>query len=92
MEVVKRAELISTDFAKKFKERIEGKRTTNLPLCAQADFVYLVKLAKGEIKLPTDPLKKKEVLNILRQAVGRYVQANWSLLYCSATNGSDKCY
>lgn len=74
VEVVKRAEIISTDFAQKFKERIEGKRTTNLPLYAQADFVFLSKVARGDIKMPEDPVKRREVINILRRAVGRYLR------------------
>jgi DNA mismatch repair protein MSH6 len=76
MEVVKRAEVISTDFAKKFKERIEGKRTTTLPIYAQADFAYLTKLARGEIKLPDEPVKKREIMSVLRSAVGKYIQVN----------------
>ena len=75
MDVVKRAEVISNDFAKQFKERIEGKRTSTLPLVAQADFAFLVRLAKGEVKLPDNKTKQKLVLKILREAVPRYMQS-----------------
>ncbi|THH03935.1 hypothetical protein EW145_g5888 [Phellinidium pouzarii] len=51
MDVVKRAEVISGDFARQFKERIEGKRTSTLPLVAQADFAYLLRVAAGKTGL-----------------------------------------
>ena len=76
MDVVKRAEVISTDFAKKFKERIEGKRTTTLPLVAQADFAYLFKLACGETALSTDKAKRRIILKNLMLAVPRYAQSS----------------
>lgn len=74
MDVVKRAEVISTDFAKKFKERIEGRRSKTMPLVAQADFAYLYRLATGELKLPEDKMRRKAILRALKAAVPRYVQ------------------
>jgi len=74
MDVVKRAEVVSTDFAKQFKERIEGKRSTTMPLVAQADFAYLYRLATGELKLPDDKMRRKAILRSLKAAVPRYVQ------------------
>lgn len=74
MDVVKRAEVISTDFAKQFKERIEGNRTSTLPLVAQADFVFLLRLAKGEVQLPENKAKRRLILKCLKEAAPRYVQ------------------
>ena len=75
-EVVKRAEVISADFARQFKERIEGKRTSSLPLAAQADFAYLLRVATGAGNLPEGKVKRKEVLRCLKQAVPRYALAH----------------
>ncbi|CAL1699677.1 unnamed protein product [Somion occarium] len=73
MEVVERADVVSKDFARKFKEKIEGKRKTGasgrLPLVAQADFAYLYGLAAGKAELPDNEVRKREVLNIMKAAV-----------------------
>ena len=76
MDVVKRAEIISTDFARQFKERIEGKRTSTLPLVAQADFAYLYRLAKGTKQLPENKTKRSEVLKSIISSIPRYVQTS----------------
>ncbi|KAI5122644.1 hypothetical protein M0805_008727 [Coniferiporia weirii] len=76
MDVVKRAEVISADFARQFKERIEGKRTSILPLVAQADFVYLMRLATGETGPLENKAKQREILKHLRGAVPRYIQTS----------------
>ncbi|TFK46819.1 DNA mismatch repair protein Msh6 [Heliocybe sulcata] len=74
MEVVKRAAVVSNDFAKQFKEKVEGrKKQTRLPLVAQADFVHLYGLALGKLKLDDDPVRKREVLQLIRGAVGKYI-------------------
>ena len=69
MDVIKRAEIISADFAQKFKERIEGRRSTVLPVVAQADFAYLVALATGKVQQPQDQTLRREVLTGLKKAV-----------------------
>ncbi|KAI9069848.1 DNA mismatch repair protein Msh6 [Trametes sanguinea] len=72
LPVVERAEVVSRDFAKHFKEKIEGKKnkaTGRLPLVAQADFAYLYKLATGAIGLPEDKVRQREVLKVLKGAV-----------------------
>ncbi|KAI0367675.1 DNA mismatch repair protein Msh6 [Pilatotrama ljubarskyi] len=72
LEVVERAEVVSRDFAKHFKEKIEGKKNKasgRLPLVAQADFAYLYKLATGAIGLPEDKVRRREVLKVLKGAV-----------------------
>lgn len=72
LEVVERAEVVSKDFAKHFKEKLEGKKTKasgRLPLVAQADFAYLYKLATGAIQMPEDKVRRREVLKVLKGAV-----------------------
>jgi len=68
--VVDRADVVSSDFAKQFKEKIEGKRKqARLPLVLQADFAYLMGLVSGKEKLPEDKAKAREVLKGLKEAV-----------------------
>ena len=59
--MVDRAEIISKDFASKFKERIEGKRknsaSARLTIDTQADFAYLYKLVAGECELDVDVVR-----------------------------------
>ena len=68
--VVDRADVVSKDFAKQFKEKIEGKRKqARLPLVLQADFAYLMGLVSGKEKLPEDKAKAQEVLKGLKEAM-----------------------
>ena len=68
--VVDRADVVSKDFAKQFKEKVEGKRKqARLPLVLQADFAYLMGLVSGKEKLPEDKAKAGEVLKGLKEAV-----------------------
>lgn len=62
-EVVKRAEQISTDFAKQFRARLETKRSTSsrLPLVTQADFAFLAKTASNP-----RGLDKKRLASVLK--------------------------
>ncbi|KAH8084332.1 DNA mismatch repair protein Msh6 [Cristinia sonorae] len=73
MGVIERADVISKDFARNFKEKIEGKKksdkSSSLPLVVQADFAYLFKLATGAATLPEDPVRKRTVLRGLKGAV-----------------------
>jgi DNA mismatch repair protein MSH6 len=67
--VVDRADVVSKDFAKQFKEKIEGKRKqARLPLVLQADFAYLMGLVSGKDKLPESEAKAWEVLKGLKEA------------------------
>jgi DNA mismatch repair protein MSH6 len=73
-DVVKRADLISKDFAKQFKEKLEIKHASSkMPLVAQADFAYLFKLGIGELRLPEDTLRRKETLARLKEIVRCYL-------------------
>ncbi|KAG1753520.1 uncharacterized protein EDB91DRAFT_1098327 [Suillus paluster] len=78
-EVVKRAEIVSDDFAKQFKAKIDDRKkkslASRLPLVAQADFAYILSLAMGNLKLPDDPFKQRELLKGLKQAVRSYVSS-----------------
>lgn len=64
--IVKRAEVISEDFAKQFKEKLEAKRSlsSKLPLVTQADFAYLCKVASGSSE-ETDKQRLGRVLSVL---------------------------
>lgn len=78
LEVVKRADLISKDFAKQFAEKLKIKQqqqhaSSKMPLVAQADFAYLFKLGIGELKLPDDALRKKETLVRLKEIARCYL-------------------
>ena len=77
IDVVERAEVISKDFASKFKEKIEGRRkqsaSSRLPIDAQADFAYLYKLARGICELDGDVVRRREVLIVLRSCIERRV-------------------
>lgn len=67
--VVDRADVVSKDFAKQFKEKIEGKRKRDrLPLVLQADFAYLIGLVSGKERLPEDEAKAREVVKGLKEA------------------------
>ena len=70
---VERAEVVSKDFARQFKEKMEGnkknKAASRLPLTVQADFAYLLNLATGKAALPEDPVRQRELLKGLRAAV-----------------------
>ena len=78
MDVVKRAEVVSADFARQFKEKLEGKQkksaTARLPLVAQADFAYLYGLATGNYTIPADPYKQRELLKSLKETVRKYIK------------------
>ncbi|KXN86517.1 DNA mismatch repair protein msh6 [Leucoagaricus sp. SymC.cos] len=76
-EVVERAEVVSKQFAKQFKERMEMKQkesaSSRMPLNIRADWVYLIKIASGEIKLGNDA-KSKEVLERLKETVRSFLR------------------
>ncbi|PPR06375.1 hypothetical protein CVT24_002487 [Panaeolus cyanescens] len=79
IKVVERADVISQDFAKQFKEKLQIKQeqhaSAKMPLVAQADFAYLYKLASGQIGLPEDPIRKRELFGRMKAIVSRYVKA-----------------
>ncbi|GLB42318.1 putative DNA mismatch repair [Lyophyllum shimeji] len=77
LPVVERADVVSKDFAQKFQERMQIKQLKHgarLPIVAQADFAYLYQIAAGQLPLPEDPVRHKEVLARLKQVVQHYVK------------------
>ncbi|KAI0087410.1 DNA mismatch repair protein Msh6 [Irpex rosettiformis] len=79
MSIVERADVVSKDFAKQFKEKMEGKRMSSstskrLSHEVEADFAYLFKLATGKCKLPDDPVRKGNILRIMKSSVGSFLQ------------------
>ena len=75
IDVVKRADLISKDFAKKFKEKLQIKHASSkMPLVGQADFAYLFKLGIGELRLLDDTLRRKETLVLLKEIARRHLR------------------
>jgi DNA mismatch repair protein MSH6 len=77
MDVVERAEVISKDFASKFKEKLQGKRkqsvSSRLLIDVQADFAYLYTLAAGRCELDADVVRRREVLRGLKACIGRQI-------------------
>jgi DNA mismatch repair protein MSH6 len=80
-KVVKRAQIISTDFYKAFNEKLDARRRSALPLPAHADFVYLMKVALGRdvglAPLGSDgkfvgKASLRQQLDMVRQCIGTY--------------------
>ena len=65
--VVERADVISEDFARQFAARLANRRIGKIPVTAQADFTFLVKLVEGMLKLDDDPMRRREVLQIIKK-------------------------
>lgn len=78
LPVVERADVISKDFALKFKEKLQIKQaqhaSARMPLVAQADFAYLFKLGSGELTLPDDPIRRKELIGRMKNIIQQYVK------------------
>lgn len=64
--MVTRAEKISKDFALQFKKKMDNRRSSSLPLTAQADFAYLLKLVAGTAEEDKNVLRQRRVLDIIR--------------------------
>ncbi len=72
--VVERADIVSKSFAEQFKKKQTDKRQTaaaKLPLTAQADFAFLVKLAMGNAPL-IDASRQKVLLSEMKKIGRRY--------------------
>ena len=65
--VVKRADVVSEDFARQFAARLANRRTGKIPVTTQADFAFLAKLVEGTLKLDGDPMRRSEVLQIIKK-------------------------
>lgn len=54
------------------EEKQSKRATARLSLAAQADFAYLIRLATGKIKMSSDPVKQKMVLDMMKETVKNY--------------------
>ncbi|KAF8652371.1 hypothetical protein AX16_004399 [Volvariella volvacea WC 439] len=76
LKVVDRADVVSKAFAQQFKQRLQDKQKNSaaakMPLHAQADFAFLVKLTQN-LNLSDDPVRGRETLLRLKDTVRRYV-------------------
>ena len=73
--VVKRADVVSEDFARQFAARLANRRIGKIPVTAQADFAFLTKLVEGMLKLDDDPMRRREVLQIIKKGVLAHFKA-----------------
>ncbi|KAF9805995.1 hypothetical protein IEO21_08858 [Rhodonia placenta] len=82
-DIVERADIVSNDFARNFKEKTAKKKdkvSGRLPLVAQADFAYLYGLATGKDELPENKARRKAILSTIKGAVRNYLIAEPSAL------------
>jgi DNA mismatch repair protein MSH6 len=68
-DVVKRADVLSKDFARQFGTRTAGRQRVQVPVSAQADFAWLCRLASGAEQLPENKVRQREVLEGLRASM-----------------------
>lgn len=78
LDVVERADSISKDFAKQFKERLRIKQEQNnasrMPIVARADFAYLYKIATGQLAIDNDETRLNQVLTKLKATARRFLK------------------
>ena len=83
VSVVERAQIVSENFFKTFKAKLDARRRSSLPLTAHGDFAYLMKAAlspkstedeagKGESKRGGRKATVGEQLEMIRACIGRY--------------------
>ena len=85
MSVVDRADGISHEFFKAFKEKLATKRHSDFPLEALSDFAWLMRVAldnkgpDGDVDMEEEDVKgnwkkatKVDQMNLIRKAVTRY--------------------
>jgi len=76
--VVSRAQEVSAEFFKTFKDKLDARRRSSLPVQAHADFVYLINVALGkEGKEEGDgkvgvKASLSQQLNVIRGCIGKY--------------------
>ncbi|KAL7425166.1 DNA mismatch repair protein msh6 [Cryptotrichosporon argae] len=68
--VVSRADQVSAQFFAAFKDKLEARRQSVLPLMAQADFAWLVKLAAGEVEETTAPIGMR--IDMVRRCIAGF--------------------
>jgi DNA mismatch repair protein MSH6 len=72
--VVSRAEQVSQEFFEAFKDKLSLRRQSKLPLVAQADFAWLIKLAMGQVAAGDGRAVASvgQQMEVLRRVVGSY--------------------
>ncbi|OSX60854.1 hypothetical protein POSPLADRAFT_1146631 [Postia placenta MAD-698-R-SB12] len=86
-DVVERADIISNDFARNFKEKTAKKKdkvSGRLPLVAQADFAYLYGLAMGKDELPENKARRKAILSTIKganRATANQLRSRWDEVF-----------
>jgi len=76
--VVSRAQEVSAEFFKTFKDKLDARRRSSLPVQAHADFVYLINVALGKVgKEEVDgkagvKASLRQQLDVIRGCVGKY--------------------
>lgn len=72
-EVVIRADQVSAEFFEDFKTKLESRRQSALPLVAHSDFVWLLRLVKGQLdEKDLGPAGAAKQLATIKRAIGRY--------------------
>ena len=76
--VVSRAQEVSAEFFKTFKDQLDARRRSSLPVQAHADFVYLINVALGKVgKEEVDgkvgvKASLRQQMDVIRGCVGKY--------------------
>jgi len=78
--VVSRAQEVSAEFFKTFKDKLDARRRSSLPVQAHADFVYLINVALGKVGKEAEMDGKKlgvkaslgQQLDVIRGCIGKY--------------------
>lgn len=75
--VVSRAQEVSAEFFKTFKDKLDARRKSSLPVQAHADFVYLINVALGKANKEGDgkmgvKASLGQQLDTIRGCIGKY--------------------
>jgi len=62
-----RADAVSEDFARQFAARLANRRIGKIPVTTQADFAFLAKLVEGMLTLDGDPMRRREILQVIKK-------------------------
>ena len=72
LDVVSRADQVSAEFFAAFKLKLDSRRQSAVPLVAQADFAWLMRLAAGMYEDGKDKSSVGEQVNMIRKVIGTY--------------------
>ncbi|ODN76137.1 hypothetical protein L202_06063 [Cryptococcus amylolentus CBS 6039] len=71
-DVVQRAESVSSQFFDDFNQKLSTRRQSKLPIVAQADFAWLMRVASGDEHMLKNGTSLGGQLDVIRRAVGSY--------------------